>query len=120
MPDAVLAESVKSVAGDDEVGRRIRRLVLRALDQAEQDLLSAAPARRDALIKTMLPLLVKQLDKAEERDDALEEMRAEMSKFRAALRGQVGTGGPRDTDGVDSESGPAVDAPIPMKRRGKP
>lgn len=119
MADAVLAESVKSVSGDDEVGRRIRALVLASLDQAWRDLHSGAPARRDALIRTMLPLLVKQLDKAEERDDALEEMRAEMGKFRAALRSQVGTGGPRESE-AGSESSPAVDGPIPMKRRAKP
>lgn len=111
-----LAAAVGAAVGSDEALRaRVDRLVHLAIDRAEQDILTGSPAVRTALMRAIVPAMVKAMTEDGSGGDATADMRVEFESLRQELRGQVA-----DTKVVAVSEPPVDDAPPKKKPVKKP
>lgn len=99
---------------DDVLRNRASRLLDGMFDEAENMLYNGSPPVKLALLKALVPAVVKALT-AEEQVDGAAEMRESFEKLRLELISQVGRGEGPETVEADA---PVVDeAPKPKGRR---
>lgn len=110
-----MAEAVtEAVSRNADLRNRATNLLDGMFTEAETMLRSGSPPVKLALLKALVPAVVKALT-AEEQVDSAAEIRSELESIRQALVLQVGQG---DAEQVAVADGPVVDeAPKPKGRK---
>lgn len=74
------------VANDDEIRARVRRLVLKCVDEMEEMLFTGPPNARMQLVKALIPQVAKVLEKQEEEAEEMVQLREEFTELRKELK----------------------------------
>lgn len=101
-----LPAAITTVASTDpQINTRVQRLIHVSLSYAERVMASGDPNAKLGVLKSLIPALVKTLDKGEDRDEVIEQLRAEMSEMYTFIREQ-------NTSNLTSAPVPALTPPV--------
>lgn len=89
--DDIAALTASVVAQDDELRTRVRRLANMTLDAYEHMMLNGTPQVKTALMRSMIPALVKEL-REEKEDDSILALRMQVEAMNRQMREDVGRG----------------------------
>lgn len=89
--DDIAALTASVVAQDDELRTRVRRLANMTLDAYEHMMLNGTPQVKTALMRSMIPALVKEL-REEKEDDSILALRMQVEAMNRQMRADVGRG----------------------------
>ena len=87
----VQAMAAAVVAQDEELRDRVRRLANMTLDAYEQMMRTGTPQVKTALMRSMIPALVKEL-REEKEDDSIVALRMQVEAMNRQMRADVGRG----------------------------
>ena len=89
--DDIAAITAAVVAHDDELRTRVRRLANMTLDAYEHMMINGTPQVKTALMRSMIPALVKEL-REEKEDDSIVALRSQVEAMNRQMRADVGRG----------------------------
>jgi len=101
-----IANMVSVVAQDDQLRDRVRRLANMTLDAYEHMMVNGTPQVKTALMRSMIPALVKEL-REEKEDDSIVVLRMQVEAMNRQMRADVG----RNAIGRKPQADVAEDGP---------
>lgn len=110
MADPLAAAAASLAAIDPEIQAKMRRLVLQAIDQAQYLMDVGSPPMQMALVKSLMPAMVKEMAKQGGESDEVAGLRQELRELMLEVRG--GTAGASEME-EDLHGDATEDTPTP-------